>query len=414
MLALLLLACTPTSLHVDGRPDRDRPAAPEVEDTDVEHVPDNGPVDTGGTGEHDPDDTVVFNLDVVHTVEITLGRAERASLAADPYTYVPADLTFDGEVFPNVGVRLKGRLGSFRSIDGKAALKIDLLEMGEGAKLHGLEKINLNNMVQDCAKAKELAAYAIHRAVGIPAPRVAYAEVTIDGEARGLYSLVEDYDDEFLQANFADPSGNLYDGDYYLWPNGSYTLVDFTTAGDPYFTLDEGTDVGLTDVQAVTAAVTAAGGGLDGVGALVDLDQHADFLAVAAWTGHYDSYSYYSNNYRVYFDPGRGGRAVLLPWDPDWAFYSATPVTTPYGVLSQACLRDVGCRDRVEATIGTLSATIPGSSVEAEVAAAVALTGEALARDPLLEQRPADIRACQADLPAWFARRGGELDAAGL
>ncbi|MFN7142801.1 MAG: CotH kinase family protein [Myxococcota bacterium] len=425
MLLPLLLACV-SSVTVGD--DRDPPRRPGGDDTAVDPSGDTAdPTDTADTDtgvEVIPTDTsadtaaaldaeaAVFHLDSVHTVDITLLADGRARLDADPYTYVPADVTIDGVVFPNVGVRIKGRLGSYRALTGKSALKVDLLEFDGTEKLYGLEKFNLNNMVQDCAKVKELAAYAIHRATGTPAPRVAYAEVTVDGAPFGLYSLVEDYDDAFLQANFPDPTGNLYDGDYHLWPDGSYTLVDFTAAGETYFTLDEGADVALADIHAVTTAFT--GGGLGAVGAIVDLRQHAAFLAATAWTGHYDSYSYYANNYRVYFDPGRGGRAVFLPWDPDWAFYAPTAVNTPYGAISAACLADTACRAEVVAHLDTLSATVPGGGIEAEVRAAMALIRPALDRDPRLEDDRRNVRACQDDLLGWFARRGGELDAAGL
>ncbi|MDP2308159.1 MAG: CotH kinase family protein [Pseudomonadota bacterium] len=433
MLLSLALACAPTGLEVGGgpadRPPREDtdPADTDATDTDptdtdpadtgsetgFEHVPDDtGTTDTGEKIE--ADDTRIFNLDAIHTVAITLPADGRRALAADPYTYVAADVSFDGASFPNVGVRIKGRLGSYRTLDQKAGFKVDFLEFGEATKLEGLEKINLNNMVQDCAKVHEYAAYGVSRMLDIPAPRVAYARVTVDGEDFGVYSLVEDYDDEFLQKNFSDPTGNLYDGDYYLWPNGSYTLVDFTDAGQPYFQLDEGADVALSDVSAITDALRAGGTFVDSLDTLVDRDQHAAFIAFSAWIGHYNSYTYYSNNYRVYFDPARGGKAVFLPWDPDWAFYSATAVTAFYGAISGKCYADPACNARIHTTLDTLDTTLPGSALESEIQAAITLLQPSLMEDPRMEDTMRAVRVCQADLFSWFDRRGGELDAAGL
>ncbi len=396
---VLLLACVAPDTE-DARPPR-----PRLDDTDapeeIERLP--------GVPVPPDDDTRVFNLDAVHAVDLTLAPGARRGLELEPYTYVAAELVFDGVAFANVGVRLKGRLGSLRSLDGKAAFKIDFLEFGENTRLEGLERINLNNMVQDCAKVHEYAAYGVHRMLGTPAPRVAYATVTVNGEDFGLYSLVEDYDDVFLEKNFADASGNLYDGDYALWPDGSYTLVDFTDGGQNLFTLDEGVDVGLADVAAVTGAVRAGGAFEGGLGDLVDLEQHAAFLAVNAWTGHSDSYTYFSNNYRVYFDPARGGRAVFLPWDPDWAYTSSTAVTTLYGVVSQRCHADAACNAAVHAALDTLAATAPGSTLVDEIGDAVALIRPALEVDPRLESLLSDIRACQADQFDWFDRRSTEL-----
>ncbi len=406
----LLTGCTPTALSLgDGRARPPKGGS----DTDIEVLEGLDPADTGDTPEPD-DDTRIFSLDAVHVVAVTLGDAGRRALGSDPYTYVPADLTFDGEAFPNVGVRVKGRLGSYRSLDQKAGLKVDLLEFGGGARLEGLEKFNLNNMVQDCAKTHEYAAYGVHRMLGVPAPRVAYAVVTVDGEPFGLYSLVEDYDDTFLGKNFVDPSGNLYDGDYYLYPDGNYALVDFNDATQGYFGLDEGTDVALADVHAVTDAVNAGATFADTLGDLVDLEQHAAFVAATAWTGHSDSYAYYSNNYRVYFDPARGGRAVFMPWDPDWAFEASTAVTSFYGSVSARCYADATCTAAVHADLDTLDATLPGSALVAELQTAADLIRPHLADDPRLETPMPQVRACQADLSSWFERRGAELDAVGL
>lgn len=448
MLPILLLACVPTELQLDEDPlnsrtltadtatdagdaedsdadasDADDSDADDSEaddsdaddtaptDTGIEQLPDSGPIDTAA--EEEADDTRIFNLDAIHTIAITLAEGGRRALGADPYTYVPADVLFDGEAYPNIGVRIKGRLGSYRTLDQKAALKVDFLEYGEESKLEGLEKINLNNMVQDCAKVHEYAAYGISRLLDIPAPRVAYASVTVDGEDFGIYSLVEDYDDEFLQKNFTDPTGNLYDGDYYLWPDGQYTLVDFTAAGQPYFELDEGTDVALADVYAITDALGAGGTFADSLDLLVDRDQHAAFIALNAWIGQSDSYTYYSNNYRVYFDPDRRGKAVFMPWDPDWAF-SATAVTSFYGAVSDRCYANPSCNVSIHDALDTLDATVPGSALESELMTAMALLAPALADDPRLESTLTSVRVCQDDLFAWFGRRGAELDAAGL
>jgi len=412
LVALSLIGgCSPTALTLgdDGaRPPKDG------SDTEIEVLPGIDSGGSGDSGEAPADDTRIFTLDAVHIVAITLGDDGHRGLTNDPYTYVPADLTFDGETFPNVGVRIKGRLGSYRSLDQKAAFKVDLLEFGQDTELEGLEKFSLNNMVQDCAKTHEYAAYGVHRMLGVPAPRVAYAMVTVDGDLFGLYSLVEDYDDVFLAKNFADPTGNLYDGDYWLYPDGNYALVDFNDASQGYFGLDEGTDVALADVNAVTDALNAGATFADTLGGLVDLEEHAAFVAATAWTGHSDSYTYYSNNYRVYFDPTRGGRAVFMPWDPDWAFEASTAVTSFYGSVSARCYADPTCNAAVHAELDTLDAALPGSALVAELQTAAELLRPYLRDDPRLETPTQQIRACQDDLASWFERRGGELDAVGL
>lgn len=395
---LALLACQSTAVLGTTDPvDDELPIDRVDDDTGLETVP----------GTEVPE---IFHLERVVHVDIDLDDEAWDSLRDDPYTYVEADLSIDDVEWDAVGLRIKGRLGSKRSLPDKAALKIDFQEFGGRLGPGGLKKLNLNNMVQDCAQAHEQASYGIHELMGVPAPRVAYAWITINRQDFGLYTLVDVYDDVLLDREFDDPDGNLYDGDYNLYPDNSYDLVDFH-ANDHMFVLDEGDDIGMADIEAVTAARS---GGWDAVSQVVDADAFATFHAISAWTGHYDSYSYYSNNYRVYFDPDRDGKAVFLPWDPDWAFYTSTPVTSPYGVIAQDCMNDAGCRAATRSEAARISSTLPGSSFLDALEDAMDLTAPYIDDDPKRESSVGQIEACRADLLDWFDRRQGELDRAGF
>ena len=412
LLALLVfVACVaPGTISVGGSDS----ATPSDSGKSVDDsLPGDTSEDTGGdSGGTEPDPSRIFTLDTLHSVALTLSDDAWRDLSLDPYSPVVADLEFDGAAFPSVGVRVKGRLGSYRDFrTQKAALKIDFLEFGQSTKLEGLERLNLNNMVQDCAGFSELAAYEVNELVaGVPAPHVGYARVSLNGADMGVYSVVEDYDDRFLKRAFGSAAGNLYDGDYYLWGNGSYTLVDFTAAGQDYFGLDEGEDVELAQVRAITEAVAASMGRpgfAETTGALVDLDSFARFWAAAAWTGHADSYSYYSNNYRVFIP--EGGKAVLMPWDPDWAFYAATSVTSPYGVLAQACKADTACHQVFLDQVASMSASAAAAGIPEHLAAAVALINPEFATDPRMERDVGSIRGCQAAILDWFPTRSDAL-----
>ena len=416
MLALLLLACAPVTVP-GAREPGDAPSIGGADGADDAGSSD-GADGSDGTdvvdGIADDPPSAVFQLDHVVQVALVVSDDSLAALQAEPRAYVPADVTIDGAAFPNVGVRLKGRLGSARPLPGKSGLKLDLLEFGEDARLEGMEKLNLNNMVQDCAKFKELAAYGVHALLGVPAPRVAYANLTLNGAPYGLYTLVEAYDDELLKAHFADPTGNLYDGDYFWYDDGSYTLVDFVPASHDLFELDEGEDVGLADIHAVTAARQRGGDFVGEVGGLVNLEQFARFWAATAWTGQYDSYAYYANNYRVYFDPGDNGRAMFMPWDPDWAFYADTPLGSPYGTLAAGCRADTRCRGWFDAALDTLAVAVPESDLLPRIDQAIALIDPELDADPHLEQSRSDIARCQATVQTWMVTRSDAMTAAGL
>ena len=71
-------------------------------------------VDRGDQPE--PEDAF-FDQSVMHTIDIELADGSESSLWADQYTYVPADVTIDGTRLEDVGVRLRGKIGSFRTLD---------------------------------------------------------------------------------------------------------------------------------------------------------------------------------------------------------------------------------------------------------------------------------------------------------
>ena len=185
--------------------------------------------------------------------------------------------------------------------------------------------------------------------------------------------------------------------------------MDFDATYQDYFALDEGTDVGLADIHTVTEAVAAGAGIWD----LADMEQHARFLAINAWTGHYDSYSYYSNNYRVYFDPANAGKAVFLPWDPDWAFYENTNINGYYGHISEYCRNDDECWAVVQETIESLDASVADSQLAIDVQTAIDLIEATLDDDPMAETSTREIHSCQGQLFDWFDEREGALDRLG-
>lgn len=416
---LASIACVAGSVTIAGGAHQ-RPAdggpANAANDTGGNADIDVVPGDTSDTGGDDsaepppPDPEALFALDRVHEVELTAGPRDLRALDADPYTPIAATITFDGTLYEGVSMRIKGRLGSYRALSGKSGFKVDMNEFGGTGKVEGMEVLNFNNMVQDCAKIKERIAYGAFVTAGVPAPRVGYAHVTVNGEDYGVYTLVEAYDDEFLKSRFASPGGNLYDGDYYLWPNGNYTLIDFDSASEQYFQLDEGTDVGMADIHAITDALARVNGTAEFrsvVGALVDLDQFADFWATEAWIGQYDGYAYDKNNYRAYFDPA-DGKARFMPWDPDWAF-GEVPVTSPIGGLAWGCQRDAPCHARFIATIASLSNDVVASGAQGDLDTSAALIEAYLRDDPRKETDMGTIHACQASVRSWIATRSDTL-----
>jgi hypothetical protein len=383
----------------------------------VGHGPDATPEDAGGATPPDPeeedagsyelDDSWVFSNDLVHTVAITIDDSGVAALTADPYTAVPATVTYDGYTVPDVGVRLRGKIGSFRTLAGKPKFKIDFDAFVEDQRFWGLERLNLNNSVVDCSYLKEPLGYHIFDLAGVPALRTAFATVTVNGADYGLYVVVEGEDARFLARHFPDATGNLYDGKYVWYGGYNYTLLDFDPTVQDLFQLEHGVDVGHADIHGVTTALDTDVGTADfyaGVGAVVDWDEYQHELAVEQWIGHLDGYAMNRNNYRVYFDPA-DGKARILPWDLDYAFLDdyqwGMSWASPSGRLAAGCWQDATCVAAQSAAVQDVAAVADPDALVAFLDTLDALTTEAAALDPRRECAAADVPTARDQLRAW-------------
>src|SRR5207245_10084265 len=131
--------------------------------------------------------------------------------------YVHADLEFEGQNFKDVAVRYKGN-GTFMQSRGslKRSLKVDLNKFAKGQKLAGISKLNFHNNVTDASWMNEVLSHRLFRDAGVPAPRTSYARVYVtvpglhDDKYFGLYSLVEDVDNNFVAERFGTKKGALF------------------------------------------------------------------------------------------------------------------------------------------------------------------------------------------------------------
>jgi spore coat protein CotH len=288
---------------------------------------------TGNTQTGSDDGTGAGSLDdffglTIHTVDITVSDAGVQALLEQPRVYVEGAVEIDGRTHSRVGVRLKGGAGSFVPLDGdypeisgdgngkpgKSAFIVDINRFVPGADHLGLEKITINNMVQDSSGIHEYLGYTLFRAGGVPASRSGFAIVSFNGEDKGLYALIETPDnDEFLEAWFETDRGNLYEGEY---------GADFYLEWVDTFDQDNGTDLSRDDLRMLATALDAIQDPSDVVPVLeqhFDLDAYATFAATEIYLGHWDGYAQSANNYAVHHNPNTGLWA-FLPWGIDQLF----------------------------------------------------------------------------------------------
>lgn len=252
----------------------------------------------------------MYDPSVVVKIDLGLSEASIAALAADPYTYVPATFAMsygDKHYGPSaITLKLKGKQGSFRRLDGKAAFK---LKFPSGARPDGLKKMTLNNMVQDNSKVHEAVVYELFRAVGVAAPRTGYATVTVNGASYGLYLNLETMDEVALARWFASTQ-HLYEGAYGL-------ENDPTDAFNEHYEVDVGDEDDRADLVALMATATDfSAGWYARMAAHADLEQMTRMWATEAYVGHWDGYSGSAvNNYYLHSDAA--GVFTMIPWGTD-------------------------------------------------------------------------------------------------
>lgn len=241
--------------------------------------------------------------------------------------YVPATVIHQGQRYAGAAVRYKGDYGSLLScfdettgarLCKKLSLKISFNEYGKG-RFFGLRKLVLNSAVRDRSMNREVLSYALYRAAGLAAPRANHATVTVNGENLGVFVLVENVDQEFLEDHFTNALGNLYKS---IWPQ----FAD----PEPYAGA-LATNETMPNVSRMLSFHSAVAGANDSTFAAsldpyLDLDQIARYLAADRLVNSPDGirgfYCYdppynecVNSNYYWYETPG--GRFTLIPWDVD-------------------------------------------------------------------------------------------------
>jgi len=295
----------------------------------------------------------LFAEGMVPRLEIRLSASEAESLRQRPRSWTTCTLVESGsQVHKSVAIKIKGSYGSTRDLDDRPALTLKMDKHVKGRHFHGLDKFHLNNSVQDESLLREWLGADIFRAAGIPAPRVTHARLRIDGDDVGMYVLKESFDEEFLRRCFAKPDGNLYDG-------GLHQDIDDGLERDEGLRGDPG-----DDLMALAAACREPDDAARWrrVEELIDVEEFLTFAALEAMTGHWDGYCSMRNNYRVYVDPGKGGRARFLPHGMDQIFVDggATVLAPPPALMAMTIMENpawrVKYRERLRELLPLLSA----------------------------------------------------------
>ena len=157
----------------------------------------------------------LFDRSRVHTIDIVMDDWDEFIADATSENYYNCTVVIDGESYKNVAIRGKGNtsLSSVAQMDSdRYSFKLEFDHYQNGRSYHGLDKLCLNNLIQDNTYMKDYLAYVMMDEFGVTSPLCSYAYITVNGEDWGLYLAVEGIEDSFLERNY-DSSGEIYKPD---------------------------------------------------------------------------------------------------------------------------------------------------------------------------------------------------------
>ncbi len=352
----------------------------------------------------------VFDEGALRTYELTLPPDAWEALQANARDeqYVPADLVVDGERLPNVGLRFKGGFGTLEScfdeegnlLCPKLSMKLKFDELDSEQRLRGLKRLNFNSMLNDPSRMHDRLAYRMFREMGVAAPRATHARLVVNGQYRGVFSLVEEVDGRFTESRFSPGDGNLFKE---CWPDTD----DAATVQGCLETNEESADV--TGMLAFHAALRDAPPQdlAAAVARYADTEQLLTYLAVDHTLNNWDGVTGFycfdegCDNFNFYWYQQEGQALfTLIPWDLDQTFSLSNQFDGVPGPLDIPA----DCSTHLETSFGT-SVRAPacdpllGGLARADRAPYFA----ALAK---LIEGPLDLGRADGWLDAWQAQIG--------
>jgi spore coat protein H len=296
----------------------------------------------------DKDSAELFAYATIPTFDFALPAAawEALKVNARDEQYVEAQACFEGKAVGKVGLRFKGSYGSlYNCFDSagvntcrKLGMKVKFDKYEAEQRFYGLKRLNFQGYRYDDSYLKERLAYDLYAAMDVVAPRASWALLRVNGEAQGLFGMVEDIDGRFVADRWpGNGDANLYKE---VWPGETSDTRILAN-------LETNEEVGqIGALKAFSAAINAAVDGqhrtvLDG---FVDLDYWARYMAVDDAIANFDGITTYyktsssdeAGNHNFFIYEEAADHFTLIPWDLEATLstassFGAVPIwqTTP-------------------------------------------------------------------------------------
>ena len=161
-------------------------------------------------------ETRLFDTSKVHAIDIVIDDWEGFLDTCKSEQYALCSVVIDNEACKNVGIRAKGNTSLTqveRYGNDRYSFKIEFDHYDGAQNYYGLDKLSLNNIIQDNTYMKDYLTYQMMGYFDVAAPLCSYVYLTVNGEDWGLYLAVEGVEESFLKRNYGANYGELYKPD---------------------------------------------------------------------------------------------------------------------------------------------------------------------------------------------------------
>lgn len=292
----------------------------------------------------------LFNTSEVHTIDIVMDDWGSFIDTCTDEQYTDCTVIIDGEAYRNVAIRAKGNT-SLSSVsaygNGRYSFKIEFDHYDDALNYYGLDKLCLNNIIQDNTYMKDYLTYRLMHEFGVDAPLCSYTYITVNGEEWGLYLAVEEVEESFLARNYGNDYGELYKPDSMKMGGGrgngrDFNMEDFDPdqkntpfgkgmadsgvslvytddAFDSYANIFDNakTDPSDSDKARLIESLQKLNDG-EALESVVNIEEVIRYFVVHNFVLNFDSYTgSMIHNYYLYEEDGQ---LSMIPWDYNLAF----------------------------------------------------------------------------------------------
>ena len=172
----------------------------------------------------------LFDTSKVHSIDIVMDDWDTFLETCENEEYSSCAVVIDGEQYKNIGIRAKGNtsLSQVKQMDSERySFKLEFDQYDSSKSYYGLDKLCLNNLIQDNTMMKDYLVYQMMADFGVDSPLCSYVYITVNGEDWGLYLAVEGVEDAFLERNYGSDAGELYKPDSMSFGGGRGNGRDF-------------------------------------------------------------------------------------------------------------------------------------------------------------------------------------------